>query len=549
LVAYLTLTPIVFLLWRMVADENGQLTFENLTEAYTDRSIVNLTWNTVAFVVGSTAVGMGAGTLLAYVHARTNIGFKRVLLVLSLGPLILPGLLYTTAWILLASPRSGILNMATDQLFGIRPLDVFTLPGMIWVEGINLSPLCYLLMLAAFHSMDLTLEEAAFSSGARLPLVLRKITFPLMKPALLAATLLTIVRTLEGFEVPALLGIPGGIWVFASRIWEEVTGFPPNIGVACAYGSMVMLVAMALTALQRYYVSLGGEKAVQTIAGKAFAPAPRQLTRRWRLATQGFILLFLVATIILPTFALLYSSLLPLNMVPSWEAIQAMSLENYRAVINHDAVQKGTVNSLILAPLSATVVMALVSIAAWVVVRTRARGRGAFDVLTLLPIAVPGIALGLSLLVVYLRVPFPIYGTLGILLIAYVTKFLPFGMRFATTSMYQVHSDLEESALVSGASWMYTFRRILLPLVAPGIIAGWIYVAMVSVRELSSSVLIYSPGSEVIGVAMWQLSVDTKYNQLAALGILMILALCVFAFLAQRARGFAGSAFERGGGL
>jgi iron(III) transport system permease protein len=162
---------------------------------------------------------------------------------------------------------------------------------------------------------------------------------------------------------------------------------------------------------------------------------------------------------------------------------------------------------------------------------------------------VPGIALGLSLLVVYLRVPFPIYGTLGILLIAYVTKFLPFGMRFATTSMYQVHSDLEESALVAGASWMYTFRRILLPLVAPGIIAGWIYVAMVSVRELSSSVLIYSPGSEVIGVAMWQLSVDTKYNQLAALGILMVLALCVFAFLAQRARGFAGSAFERGGGL
>jgi iron(III) transport system permease protein len=312
---------------------------------------------------------------------------------------------------------------------------------------------------------------------------------------------------------------------------------------------MVMLVAMALTALQRYYVSLGGEKAVQTIGGKGFAPRPRELTRGWRLATEAFVLVFLFATIILPTLALLYSSMLPLNMVPSREAFEAMSFDNYRAVVDHEAVRKGTVNSLILAPLSATVVMALVSVAAWIVIRTRVRGRGAFDTLTLLPITVPGIALGLSLLVVYLRVPFPIYGTLGILLIAYVTKFLPFGMRFATTSMYQVHSDLEESAQVSGASWTLTFRRVILPLVAPGIIAGWTYVAMVSVRELSSSVLIYSPGSEVIGVAMWQLSVATEYNQLAALGNLMILALCLLATFAQLARRYAGAGFARGGGL
>ena len=236
-------------------------------------------------------------------------------------------------------------------------------------------------------------------------------------------------------------------------------------------------------------------------------------------------------------------------MVPSGKAFAAMSFDNYRAVIEHEAVRKGTVNSLILAPLSATAVMALVSIAAWIVIRTKARGRGAFDVLTLLPITVPGIALGLSLLVVYLRVPLPIYGTLAILMIAYVTKFLPFGMRFATTSMYQVHSDLEESAQVAGASWTLTFRKVILPLVMPGIIAGWIYVAMVSVRELSSSVLIYSPGSEVIGVAMWQLSVATEYNQLAALGNLMILALCVFATIAHFARRYAGAGFERGGGL
>ena len=371
LVGYLTLTPVVFLLWRMFTDQHGFLTGANLTEAYTDTGIADLTVNTLVFVFGATAVGMGTGTLLAYVHARTDIRFKRALLILSLGPLVLPGLLYTTGWILLGAPRSGILNMVTDQLFGVRPFDIYTMTGMIWVEGISLSPLCYLLMLAGFYSMDHSLEEAALASGARLPRVLRKITFPLMKPAFLAATLLTIVRTLEGFEVPALLGIPGREWVFASRIWEEVTGFPPNIGVACAYGSMVMLVAMALTALQRYYVSIGGEKAVQTIGGKGFAARPRELSRGWRIGTEAFVLVFLVATIILPTLALIYSSLLPLNMVPSGKAFAAMSFDNYRAVIEHDAVRKGTVNSLILAPLSATAVMALVSIAAWIVIRPR----------------------------------------------------------------------------------------------------------------------------------------------------------------------------------
>ena len=462
-VGYLTLTPVVFLLWRMVTDQDGFLTGANLTQAYTDTGIADLTVNTLVFVFGATAVGMGTGTALAYVHARTNIRFKRALLILSLGPLVLPGLLYTTAWILLGARRSGILNMMTDQLFGVRPFDIYSMPGMIWVEGVSLSPLCYLLMLAGFYSMDHSLEEAAFASGARLPRVLRK--------------------------------------------------------------------------------------AVQTISGKGFAPRPRELSRGWRVCTEVVVLVFLVATIILPTLTLIYSSLLPLNMVPSEKAFQSMSLDNYRAVLEHDAVRTGTVNSLILAPASATAVMALVSIAAWIVIRTRVRGRGIFDVLTLLPITVPGIALGLSLLVVYLRVPLPIYGTLAILFVAYVTKFLPFGMRFATTSMYQVHSDLEESALVSGASWTLTFRRVILPLVMPGIVAGWVYVAMVSVRELSSSVLVYSPGSEVIGVAMWQLSVATEYNQLAALGNLMILALCVLATIAQVARRYAGAGFERGGGL
>ena len=344
LVGYLTLTPVVFLIWRMFTDQEGFLTTANLVEAYTDTGIADLTYNTVVFVVGSTAVGMGTGTVLAYVHARTDIRFKKALLILSLGPLVLPGLLYTTGGSC-SAPRDG--DPQHGHRHAVRRPTLRHLLDAGDDLGRGRQPLAAVLPADARR---LLLDGSVPRGGSPLqrrstPRVLRKVTFPLMKPAFLAATLLTIVRTLEGFEVPALLGIPGGIWVFASRIWEEVTGFPPDIGVACAYGSMVMLIAMALTALQRYYVSIGGTKAVQTIGGKGFAPRPRELGRGWRLSTEAFVLFFLVATIILPTLALMYSSLLPLNMMPSKEAFEAMSLDNYRAVVDHAAVRKGTVNS------------------------------------------------------------------------------------------------------------------------------------------------------------------------------------------------------------
>jgi iron(III) transport system permease protein len=191
-------------------------------------------------------------------------------------------------------------------------------------------------------------------------------------------------------------------------------------------------------------------------------------------------------------------------------------------------------NSFMLGIGSATVVMLVMAVVAWVVVRTRLKGRWLIDNLAFLPLTIPGLVLGVALLFVYLRLPLPIYGTLWILFIAYFTRYMPYGMRYATTSMYQISGELEESAKVSGASWWQSFRRIMLPLLVPGLVAGWIYIVTVSVRELSSSILLYSPGNEVLSILIFEQWVNGQTNELAALGVIMVISLVVLVFLASR---------------
>lgn len=535
IVAFLSVTPLWFLIQQMFTARDGGFTLQNITDAYSDPVAMGMLKNSVVFSVGSTLLAMVLGTALAYLHSRTDIAFKPALFAASVVPLIMPGIVYTTAWVVLANPRTGTLNLITDQLFGIRPFNVMSMPGMIWVEGTDLAPLVFLLMMAAFRSMDPSFEESAMVAGAKGWAVLRIVTFPLVKPAFLAAALLMGIRTLESFEIPAMLGIPGGIWVFTSRIWNEMQGFPANLGGASAYASLLLLVAVAGVMLHNWYARRGGEQAVQTIGGKAFRSRPREITGRSRLAANAFVLTFVSVVIVLPTLALLYASLLPITEPPSWSVFAKMSWVNYEYVFSDAVVRRGAINSLILAVASATIVMFLMAVAAWIVVRTKMPGRNILDTLSFVPMTFPGIVLGLALLFVYLRTPLPIYGTLLILLIAYVTKYMPYGMRYASTSMYQIHSELEESATVAGAKWWTNFRLIVLPLLTPGLLAGWIYIATVSVRELSSSLLIYSPGNEVLAVSMWSLYNEARTNNLAALSVVIMVVLVGVVAIAYKA--------------
>lgn len=529
-IGYLALVPLFYLLWGTFFDANG-ITFSGFSRAYGNDRMGRLIGNSLWFAFGSAALSLAVGTALAYLNVRTDVPFKALFFAASIIPLIIPGILYTIAWILLASPDIGLINSLLKPIVGGAVFNVFSIWGMIWVEGLHLSPIVFLLMVAAFRSMDPSLEESALMSGASRWVVFRRITLPLVRPAIIASVLIMTVRTLESFEVPALLGLQNGIYVFTSRIYFVLRQYPPDLAAAGALAVGLLLLALAGVALGQF---LGrAAKNYQTVTGKGFRPRPMELGK-WRPVAGAMIVLYFLFTVLAPLLVLLYTSLLKFYVKPSWDVFSRMTLDNYRAVSDMSKAGTALKNSLILGIGSATLVMGFMAVAAWLVVRSKIPGRQAVDHLAFIPLVIPGLVLGLSISFVYLRSPVPIYGTLFILLIAYCTRYMPYGMRYAVTSMQQISGELEESAQVSGASWWQTFRRVILPLLSPGLLAGWVYILVVSVRELSSSILLYSPGNEVMSILIWEQYQNGQLTELSALGVLMVLTLVVLVTIAYK---------------
>ena len=529
-IAYLALVPLVYMFWRTFF-QDGAPTLEFFREAYGTYGLGAMLRNSLWFAAGSTLVAVSAGTVLAYLVVRTDLPAKPLVFSAALVPLVIPGVLYSIAWIWLASPRSGAINSVLAPVFGPGTLDVFSLGGMIAVEGLHLAPLVFLLMAAAFRSLDPALEESARMSGAGIAATFRKVTLPLVWPALSASILIISIRALEAFEVPALIGLPDGTWVFTSRIWRSLSQYPPDFGEAGAY-SFTLLGLTGIGVLLHLRFSRRA-RSYQTVTAKGFRPS-RVPLGRWRWPLTVLVAVYLVIAAVLPMLILLYVSTQRFYTTPSIDGLSSMTLDQYTSTLRSEQTLRAFKNSLILGVGSATAVMLCMAIAAWVVVRTRARGRWLIDALAFLPIAIPGLVLGVALLFVYLRIPVPIYGTLWILFLAYFTRYMPYGMRTASISMVQIARELEESAQASGAGWWQTFRRVIAPLLVPGLLAGWIYILVVSLRELSSSILLYSPGNEVLAITIFEQYENGRFPELAALGVLMVAVIGGLTLLAYR---------------
>ncbi|HZN27615.1 MAG TPA: iron ABC transporter permease [Burkholderiales bacterium] len=539
LTAYLAIVPLGFLLWQSfftprTAAKIAEFTLDNYRVAYTSAETARLFVNSVQYAAGSAVFAFCVGALLAWMNERTNTPFKTLFFALALIPLIIPGILFTVSWIFLASPKIGLINLALQRLFGTDFVfvDIYSIWGMIWVDGLHYSPMAFLLMTAAFRSMDPALEESAMMSGAGVLQTAWRITLKLAYPAIAATLLILFVRSIESFEVPALLGLPVGIHVFTSSIYQAIHQYPSQIGLACAYAMTLLLITTGGIYFQSR-VSQRGSK-YSTITGKGFRPRPIDLGR-WRYFTAAVFVLYLLLIVVLPFLVLVWSSLQKFYAPPSLAALQNVTLDPYRFVFGHAPLAASVWNTLLLATGSATVIMLVTSVICWITVKTKLPGRWLLDTLASVPLMLPGIVLGLAILIFYLNFKIGVYGTLWILFIAYLTRFLPYGMRYNTTSMLQIHKELEESAQMSGASWLTTFRRILLPLLKPGLIAGWIYIVIVSTRELSTSILLYSPGTEVVSIVIWELWENGQYVELSALGVLFIMALFILVMVAQLA--------------
>lgn len=530
IVAWLTLIPLGFLLWQSfhttaTMQQPAVFTMENYVAAFESAESLVLMGNSLQFAFLTAAFALVVGTFFAWVNERTNTPFKSLFFAMSIIPLIIPGILFTVSWIMLASPQIGILN----TVFG-RWFNIYSMAGMVWVDGLHYAPVAFLLVTAAFRSMDPSLEESAMMSGASVVQTAFKVTLKLAWPAILAAFIILFIRAIESFEVPALLGLPIGLRVFTSAIYDAVHSYPSNIGLASAYA----IVLLAITSIGIYYqsrLSNQGSK-YSTVTGKGFRPRVADIGR-WRYLTGGIFILYVLLVVGLPFLVLLWASLQRYYSVPSWNAVQHLSLNAYAKVLAYPGFYTAVWNSVKLALGGATIVMLLTSVICWITIRTKIQGRWLLDVLASLPLVFPGIVLGLSLMVFYLNFDIGIYATLWIMLMAYIIKFLPYGMRYNSTSMVQIHKELEESAAMSGASWLMTFRRVVLPLLKPGLVAGWIYIIVVSVRELSSSILLYSPGNEVISIMIWEFWQNGQYVELSAFGVMMITVLFCFIMLVQ----------------
>jgi iron(III) transport system permease protein len=537
LAVYLGMVPLGFLLWQSFltpqsAARAAQFTLGNYATAYGSAETWILFRNSLVFAAGAASLAFALGTALAWMNERTNTPFKGLFFALSVIPLVIPGILFTVAWILLGSPKIGLVNLALQKLFETDAvfINVYSLGGMVWVDGLHYSPVAFLLMTAAFRAMDPALEESALMSGASVLGVARRVTLPLAWPAVFATLLILFVRAIESFEVPALLGLPVGIQVFTSAIYEAMHRYPAHTGLASAYAVTLLVLTSFGVYFQSRLSSRGSRYA--TMTGKGFRPRALDLGR-WRYLTTAVFLCYFVLIVILPFLVLLWSSLQPFYSVPSMAALKRLTLEPYRTVLDYPSLAGAVWNSLLLGVASATLIMLVSSVICWIVVKTRLPGRWLLDNVASLPMVFPGIVLGLSIMVLYLYVPIGVYGTIWIMLIAYVTRFMPYGLRYNTASMLQIHRELEESAAMSGASWSTTFRRVILPLLKPGLMAGWIYIVIVSIRELSSSILLYSPGNEVLSIVIWELWENGQYVELSALGVMFILGLFVLVLAAQ----------------
>ena len=527
---YLALVPIGYLVWEAFVVD-GELSLDNFHSAYAVDGLGTMTLNSLVFAAGSAGLALVAGTALAFLVTRTDMPLRRTCFAAAVMPLIFPGVLYTIAWIFLAGPKIGALR-------DVLPFDAFGMDGMVVVEAMGLAPLVFLLMAAAFASMDPALEEAALTSGAKPATVLRRVTLPLARPALYAGLLISGVRALEAFEVPALLGVPDGTYVFTSRAWKALDSFPAEIGEAAAYA----LPLLAVTAIGVAFYSRTNRRVgrLAAVTGRGGSRPRRLELGRWRMPAAVIAIAYLALTTLAPLLILLYASTQPFYSSPTLDRLSEATAANYEGLFT-DSIGSATVNSVVLSLATATAVMLLMAVVAWMLIRGRARGRWVLDGVITVPLAIPGVILGVALLVFYLRVPLPVYGTLWILFIAYFTRFMPYGLRFASAVQSRLGVEVEEAARTSGASWGQTFRRVTLPLLAPGLIAGWIYVVIASIRELSASILLTSPGTEVLPVRIFVLYEGGEFAQLAALGVLMTIVLAGLSVVAWRLAARAGA--------
>jgi iron(III) transport system permease protein len=529
-VGYLVLSPISMLIYGAFRTAPpmaaGSFTFANFG-VILSANYLEAFWNTLVVGFGTAAGCMVLGTALAWLVFRTDMPGRKVLAILVSSSFYFPSFLTAEAWVTLLEPKSGMLNnmfrLFAPQFAG---MDIHSLGGIVWVATLAYLPYTFLFLAAPLQSIDPSLEEAAAISGAGRARIVFTVTLPLVAYAILSGALLTFILAVGLFGVPAVIGMPSQIYVLATKIFQLLEFYPSNYQVAAALSVMLMVLTAAAVWLQRFIV---GRRAYTSITGKAYRPRPMPLGA-WRWPAFAVCVGYYVLAVLLPLCALLYLSftrfytgMLDFNHL-TWD-------HYYQILFVYPITGRAFWNSFVLSSVGATVAIALCTFVSYMVIKGRGPFRGVLETLTMMPSAVPGLVIAVGLLWAYIQSP--IYGTVLILLVSYVTHYLPQGFRIVSSNLVQMDSALEESARISGASWLMTLKDIVVPLVRPALVSGWLLLFVAFFRELSSAVLLYTNGNEVLSVAIWDLSQNGNLGMLSALAILMLIVVYALFFAIQ----------------
>jgi iron(III) transport system permease protein len=505
--------------------EDVPFTLENFAAVYLTPRTYEVLLNTVFFAVSSVAITLLIAVPLVWILMRTDIPFKKTIYVLLTIGILIPVFLRTIAWILLLSPRIGLVNKWLQGLFSLSepPFNLYSITGMAFVQGISFVPGAFFMLAAAYRSMDPSLEEAAYTSGVGKLRTFLKINIPITWPAIAGVMVYLFMTAIAVFEVPAIIGLPARILVLSSLIFTSTTPSTglPNYGMAGAYGAIMLLLGLVLAFLYVRLVKQG--KKYTVITGRGYRPREIALGR-WKWAALGFVFVYLSIEVFVPFAVLLWASLLPYLQLPSAEALSSLTFKHYIELPNHVGPQP-FINTLILMFAVPTITMILSVLVSWIVIRTQVSFRGFLDTLAFIPHAVPGIlmAVGLGYLGLAYRDYFPLYGTVAIIVLAHTINWIAYGTRTTNSVMIQVHRELEEAGRVSGASAPRVLGKIVLPLIAAGVLNSWIWIGMLSYREVTMSLTLLTRSNIVISTVVWQFWGSGWVPQVAALGVILIL--------------------------
>src|SRR5512140_350767 len=523
IVGALTVFPVLMLVLGSFSEgltAFGKFTLRKYVEAYTDPVLFEVLANTTVFVLGSSLLSTALALFLAYLNTRTDIPFKFLFRIISLIPMMIPHLLFAVSWALLLNHSNGLINLALKQALSLEdaPFNIYSIWGMILVEGLLDLPIAYLIIAPAMASFDVALEESSRVCGAGTVRTLARVTLPVLRPAILAAFILGLVRSLASFAVPSVIGMPGRVPVLATHLYEMIaTGFATDYGKAAALGMSVLAASVTLIVIYRA-LTAESEKFV-TVSSRGFRPAVIGLGKA-RTPLLCVVALLSLVLIVLPVAVLLYTSLVPYSMVPSARAFSMMNWKHWSDVLRDPISLLSLKNSLFLGVVGATLGVLLSIFVAYVIVRVKTRASGLLESLSYLSFSFPGIVIGIGFMWFFVQTP--LYATIWALLLGYIGTYLPYGIRPMSSAFSQIHSHLEESSLVCGASPLTTMRRIIVPLLIPGIVSGWILMASMFVRELTLSVVLSRPGTEVLAVQILRFAEDGLWGKLSALGLVMI---------------------------